>query len=147
LKGRQPQGIVEPGQEYEQVIAQLVSDLWQLIDPVTGECPIKRITRTSEAYGPGAPDVLPDLFITWKAQNALRTEFRHPKATIRQGPPAFNRGSDHTPLGLIAACGPAIEPKGNVGEVDSRSLVPQFKALLAGCKGATRKEAKDVIHA
>jgi len=62
LKGREPQGIVEPGEEAEAVIARLMADLRELRDPDTDEPVFFAVYRGSELYhGPhaaGAPDVV-----------------------------------------------------------------------------------------
>src|SRR5450756_2050639 len=43
LRGREPQGIVQPGAEYEQVLRRLENDLKQLTDPETGEPVVDRV--------------------------------------------------------------------------------------------------------
>ncbi len=61
LKGREPQGIVEPGEEAEAVIARLMADLRELRDPDTGEPVFFAVYRGSELYhGPHA-DEAPDV--------------------------------------------------------------------------------------
>ncbi|MCL5076317.1 MAG: alkaline phosphatase family protein, partial [Chloroflexi bacterium] len=49
LKGRDPQGIVEPGKEYEQVRTEAIKALYSMRDPETGECPVALALRTEEA--------------------------------------------------------------------------------------------------
>jgi len=63
LKGRDPQGIVNPGQEYDDVVDQIISLLYGLKDPETGRCPIALALRKEDAkilghYGERAPDIL-----------------------------------------------------------------------------------------
>jgi predicted AlkP superfamily phosphohydrolase/phosphomutase len=61
LKGREPQGIVEPGQEEAQVIEEVVAALRALTDPESGRPLIGEIWRADELYdGPfrrRAPDI------------------------------------------------------------------------------------------
>lgn len=40
LKGRDPQGIVEPGEEYEKVVQQIIDALYSYVEPETGKRPI-----------------------------------------------------------------------------------------------------------
>ena len=62
LKGRQPDGIVEPG-DYESVRDEIVSTLLAMRDPRTGACPIAVAARREDmdgvgANGPGFGDVV-----------------------------------------------------------------------------------------
>jgi predicted AlkP superfamily phosphohydrolase/phosphomutase len=50
LRGREPQGCVEPGAEYEAVREEIVSRLGELRDPVTGEQVVEKIYRREEIY-------------------------------------------------------------------------------------------------
>ncbi len=68
LRGRFPQGIVEPGPEAEALCARIITELPQLRDPETGEPVVEAIHRKDEIYW-GAPEevaLLPDLVVTWK---------------------------------------------------------------------------------
>jgi predicted AlkP superfamily phosphohydrolase/phosphomutase len=63
LKGRDPQGIVDPGQDYDDVIDQTLSLLYGLKDPETGRCPIALALRKEDAkmlghWGERASDIL-----------------------------------------------------------------------------------------
>jgi predicted AlkP superfamily phosphohydrolase/phosphomutase len=62
LKGREPQGIVEPGSEYEDVRAQIIERLKHLRDPETGRPVMKAVYPREDIYeGPyvqQAPDIL-----------------------------------------------------------------------------------------
>jgi predicted AlkP superfamily phosphohydrolase/phosphomutase len=62
LKGREPQGIVEPGSEYEDVRAQFIEQLKHLRDPETGRPVMKAVYPREDIYeGPHvqrAPDIL-----------------------------------------------------------------------------------------
>jgi len=63
LKGRDPEGIVEPGKEYENVRDNIINTLYSLRDPETGECPIALAVRKEDAallglYGDDVGDVV-----------------------------------------------------------------------------------------
>jgi predicted AlkP superfamily phosphohydrolase/phosphomutase len=62
LKGREPQGIVEVGHEFEQIREEIIRELEGLIDEKTGEKVVKEIFRKEEIYqGPHlkeAPDII-----------------------------------------------------------------------------------------
>ena len=64
LKGRQPQGIVAPGREYEQVRAEIVAALRDVRDPETGEPVVQDVWTREEVYVPGDLDAVPDIVFT-----------------------------------------------------------------------------------
>jgi len=62
LRGREPLGSVDPGQEYEALRSELVESLSGLSDPESGEPMIERVYRREEIYSgecyPQAPDLV-----------------------------------------------------------------------------------------
>lgn len=63
LKGRDPHGIVEPGEEYEQVCQQIIRLLYDYTDPVSGEKPVlfalqKKDARMLGLWGERIGDVV-----------------------------------------------------------------------------------------
>ena len=64
MKGREAQGIVNPGPEAEALKAELKQRLLQLTDPESGEHPVRRVLAREEIYRQFDPNMIPDLFIT-----------------------------------------------------------------------------------
>jgi len=63
LKGREPRGSVEPGEEYERVRKELVEGLSGLQDPETKESIVERVFRREELYVGGCYPQAPDLVV------------------------------------------------------------------------------------
>ena len=63
VKGREGQGIVHPGAEYEAVRSEIKEKLSKLVDPKTGKQVVSRIYTREEAYGSFDADLIPDLFV------------------------------------------------------------------------------------
>lgn len=61
LAGREPKGIVRPGEEYEQLLQSLSAGLEALVDEATGERPVHRVYRRDQSYSGYDPEVVPDL--------------------------------------------------------------------------------------
>ncbi len=62
LKGREPQGAVAPGEEYEAVRRAIIEGLERYVDPVTGKRPVYKVYTREEMYPSGFdPDLVPDL--------------------------------------------------------------------------------------
>lgn len=63
LKGRNPEGIVEPGEEYEQVRQEIIDTMMTYVDPKTGKRPYSLALRREDArplgcYGDRVGDVI-----------------------------------------------------------------------------------------
>jgi predicted AlkP superfamily phosphohydrolase/phosphomutase len=130
LAGREPEGIVEPGAEYEKTLDEFEAELRQLVDPVTKRPAMKAIRRTQDLFGGDPPEILPDLFAEWEEADHFVERVEHPKGEIVQSPCEFHRGSDHSQFGFVAAAGPAIENRGDLGEISLLDLTPTFLELL-----------------
>jgi predicted AlkP superfamily phosphohydrolase/phosphomutase len=63
LKGREPDGIVAPGDEAERLKDELVARLSALRDPVTGEPVIAKIHRPEDIYSGPCSGLAPDLIV------------------------------------------------------------------------------------
>jgi predicted AlkP superfamily phosphohydrolase/phosphomutase len=64
LKGREPQGAVLPGPDYDEVRRQIREGLEALVDPLTGERPVTRVFTREELYSEFDPDLIPDLRVS-----------------------------------------------------------------------------------
>jgi predicted AlkP superfamily phosphohydrolase/phosphomutase len=63
LKGREAQGIVEPGPGYEALKQELKTKMMAMVDPETGERPVRRVVTREEAFRKFDPNMIPDLFV------------------------------------------------------------------------------------
>jgi predicted AlkP superfamily phosphohydrolase/phosphomutase len=129
LKGREPQGTVEPGAEYERVLDRLETDLGLLKEPRTGEPAVGSVVRTADAFG-ATPGILPDLFVEWAPVPHYMERVVHPNCELVQYPPEIFRGSDHSRHGFVAMAGPSIRRQGSLGDVSLLDLAPTFRALM-----------------
>ena len=61
LRGRERDGVVEPGAAYERLLDDLERDLLAMVDPRTGQQPVSLVYRTRERYDGPHLDLGPDL--------------------------------------------------------------------------------------
>ncbi len=59
--GREPNGIVMPGPEYDNVVREIQQGLEGEVDPVTGEHPVYKVYRRDDIYHGYDPGKIPDL--------------------------------------------------------------------------------------
>ena len=64
LAGREAQGIVKPGAEYDTLKLELEAKLEAMIDPSNGARPVSRVVPRERIYKAFDPNVMPDLFVT-----------------------------------------------------------------------------------
>jgi predicted AlkP superfamily phosphohydrolase/phosphomutase len=148
LRGREPQGIIQPGPEYECLLNQIEDDLRQLVDIRSGRPAVESVIRMAEAFRCGPPSILPDLAVEWKSTPHFMDRVRHPKVELVQTRPQYNRSSYHTFSGFVAAAGPSIRAGGNFGEVSPLDFAPAFLSLLGEpySQRLTQQYTNPLIH-
>jgi predicted AlkP superfamily phosphohydrolase/phosphomutase len=63
VKGREAQGVVNPGAEYEALKQELKTKLVAMQDPEDGAYPVRRVLTREEAYKQFDPNMIPDLIV------------------------------------------------------------------------------------
>ncbi|MBI4611213.1 MAG: hypothetical protein HY726_19670, partial [Candidatus Rokubacteria bacterium] len=125
LRGREPQGIVEPGREAEQLLGDLARRLLAVRDPGTGERLIEWVKRREELFsGPRAGD-FPDLFYGMRPPYCAnnRLHFRGP-LLYDEAEPRFC----HSYEGILLAAGRGVRP-GMVAKARIADIAPTLLYL------------------
>jgi predicted AlkP superfamily phosphohydrolase/phosphomutase len=114
LRGREPQGIVAPGQAYENLRQQLIDGLLALTDIQTGQKIVRTAQRREEVYHGPYLDRAPDVVMQWNyAVKPTGVQYvRHGK-TIQVYAKTdiverHNVSGDHRPEGVLIMRGPHI---------------------------------------
>jgi predicted AlkP superfamily phosphohydrolase/phosphomutase len=66
VRGRQPEGVVEPGEEYERLRAFLIEQAVHMRDEETGESVVEKVYRREDLYSGEYLDRAPDVVILFK---------------------------------------------------------------------------------
>ena len=118
LRGKFPQGTVNPGPEYEHLRSWLIEALQTIIDPDTGEPAVSRVCKGEEVYHGDCMDHAPDLLVIWR--NYQYTSWPGYKDRHRAlFEPSLNhsdysdwsqlqKGGNHRPNGVLFMKGSAI---------------------------------------
>lgn len=61
LKGREPEGIVNSGKEYDEVCDAIIKGLEEYVDPLTGMHPVYKVYKRNNIYHSFNDDLIPDL--------------------------------------------------------------------------------------
>ncbi len=108
LRGREPQGIVEPGHEYEKTLSLLEAKLAALIDPADGQPVVTRMIRGRELFGDAVEWGAPDLVLLMRELAYITRqgyEFGATSGVVFQQPASFESGS-HRENGIAVFAGP-----------------------------------------
>ncbi|MBI3941647.1 MAG: alkaline phosphatase family protein [Chloroflexi bacterium] len=113
LKGREPQGIVTPGQEYEAVRQQVIDGLLALRDPQNGAPVVAAIYRREELYDGPMVANLPDVVFSMGNLPYLPSERLATPNEVVAPLPLQAGGGRHRPDGILLGVGPEMGPAGS----------------------------------
>ena len=120
VRGREPQGIVEPGQEYEEVVAHIVEELGKLADPETGTPISPRVFRREEIYWGPYADKGPDLNVVFGNMSCISHITLDAVQDRVLAPPADYETGTHRMDGMVVMRGPHVQ----------RGAVPQSAQII-----------------
>jgi predicted AlkP superfamily phosphohydrolase/phosphomutase len=128
VKGREPQGIVDPS-EYDTVCEEISQKLYALKDARTGVPMVKNIIRTRKSaldLDPKLPDG--DLILVWQEEYA--SDVVDSPEFGRIGPLPHFRAGSHRTEGFLIASGPGIEANTSLPGADALDLTPTILKLM-----------------
>jgi predicted AlkP superfamily phosphohydrolase/phosphomutase len=129
LKGREPQGSVNPGSEYEEVRRSIKEDLLSVREPETGEQMFDRVYLREELYSGPYVDEAPDIvFLPREMKNkALGTlDFTSNKFAV----PVYGNSGDHRMEGILLGLGPAFRKGVRLEPLSILDVAPTVLHLL-----------------
>ncbi len=129
LKGREPQGSVAPGSDYESLLKQITADLRALRHPKTGEPFVGEIYRPRDLYSGPYTDCAADLSFTprdWSNQGYGVHDF----ASNRWLEASPDRSGTHRMNGIFFLRGPGIRPNYHVEGASLWDVAPTILALM-----------------
>jgi predicted AlkP superfamily phosphohydrolase/phosphomutase len=134
LAGREPDGIVEPG-DFERVRDEVMDRLASFVDPKTGKKPVTAIYKREEIFKGTYADKAPDILM----EPAEGYSLTHAKSAIED---ADWVSGDHRLEGTIVAVGPKVQPFS-----ETPMLVDMAPTLLAALDApASIKHTGRVLH-
>jgi predicted AlkP superfamily phosphohydrolase/phosphomutase len=122
LKGREPHGLVQSGQEYERLCDSLIDALLAIENMDTGRKAVQWVARARELYQGRNLDALPDLFVEWD-HSAPLIRLRSPRIGTIEGEAGSQRTGSHLQGGLWLCSGPSFS-SGKVEKSQSVDLAP-----------------------
>jgi predicted AlkP superfamily phosphohydrolase/phosphomutase len=129
LAGVRPEGIVQPGQEYEELKDRIQREALALRDPRTGEPLMERVYRREEIYSGPYIDRTPDLIVQpqgWQYMAFGHADFGSNKLVE----PIIGLSGHHRPDGVLILAGDGVKPGTQVEGASILDLTPTILHAL-----------------
>ncbi|MDD5435692.1 MAG: alkaline phosphatase family protein, partial [Nitrospira sp.] len=138
VKGRDPEGIVEPGKEYEKVRDEIIQKLYSFKDQFTGKSVVNKVYRREEVYHGNYMEKAPDIVIDWALSDGY-TYLSEPskparfRETIKKLTPSevhTARFGSHRQHGIFMLYGGPLEKGIELDNTNIADLAPTALYLL-----------------
>lgn len=133
LRGREPFGCIEPGEQAEAVLAELRTELFALRHPKSGEPLVKRIATAEEAFGPDHHPDTPDLLLEFRTDMGPIVSARSDRigtVHVPFGKLLNSRTGDHNKNSRFWAKGPKITAHDELPQASVVDIAPTVLKLL-----------------
>ncbi|NLS78701.1 MAG: hypothetical protein GXY76_15720 [Chloroflexi bacterium] len=123
VKGREPQGIVEPGAEYEAVRGEIARQALEFRDPQTGRPLIGQVLRREEVFAGPHVGRAPDLILRPADPADIffgLADFGHRKTVDT----VYRYSGMHRDYGLLIMNGPGVRPGSEIGGAAIQDVAP-----------------------
>lgn len=147
LKGREPRGTVEPGEEYDRLCEELSREFLSLRNPATGQSAVSEVIKLRERYGGPCLDELPDLVVQWEGTQPIDALCSDRVGRVA-GILPDNRSGAHKIHGFLIASGERIRKAGELPTADIVDIAPTVLNLqgLVPSQDLDGRVLKDMIE-
>jgi predicted AlkP superfamily phosphohydrolase/phosphomutase len=122
LRGRESEGIVAPGADYERACDELTAALLALTDPATGRAAVREVVRTDRAFPGGRRHHLPDLIVIWDAAGLVERLASPAIGTVAMASPDGRPGTHAAPGFLLR-----VEPAAHGARWEDRDAIAHVR--------------------
>jgi predicted AlkP superfamily phosphohydrolase/phosphomutase len=129
LVGREPQGRIRPGEEFDAFCASLARDLLEIVNLETGQPVVKEVLKTADHYSGNHLHDLPDIIVRYHRGSRIRRVHSTKIGNI-EGESLSCRSGDHRPEGLFFVSGPGLRSDHLNQTISAMDLAPTMAALL-----------------
>jgi predicted AlkP superfamily phosphohydrolase/phosphomutase len=140
VKGREPQGIVEPGAQYEAVRDEIIRLAAEFRDPRTGKLLIGQVLRREEVFSGPCVDEAPDLILRPKEPSDIffgLADFGH-RDTVSA---VYRYSGMHRDEGMLIVNGPGARRGGAIQGAEIVDVAPTVLPVPGDMDGHVLREA------
>jgi predicted AlkP superfamily phosphohydrolase/phosphomutase len=133
LKGREPQGIVEPGKDYAEICEELYRTAKGFINPTNAKPAVRTVYKTDDIYHGPCRSQLPDIIINWDDDARVTTELMAKAYGLsHSAEPGYALNpyytGNHRPNAFMFATGPDVRPGAILEGASILDLAPTILA-------------------
>ena len=129
LKGREPRGVVNPGEEYRELIEEIRGELLELRDPRSGNRIFDIVLSKRELYRGPYSEEGPDLvFLDSEMLYNAHRFFELASNSLITPHPVYS--GNHKPNGILIWSGPRIHANGEMGTASLLDIAPTILAIV-----------------
>jgi predicted AlkP superfamily phosphohydrolase/phosphomutase len=133
LIGRDPEGIVTPGAEYERLLDELVEQLHEMVDPEDGQPVVSQVYRKQDIYDGDYVNRAPDLVVLMRNLRYItRQSYEFARRHLVFAEPPTGETGGHRREGLLLAYGDRTAPGVRFDQAEIVDLAPTILHLM-GC--------------
>lgn len=144
VKGQRPQGIVEPGSEYEAVRDEIIRAALALRDPATGDQVIAAAYRREELYHGARLEHAPDIIL--HTDRARYVSFGHADfGSNKLIEPSIGQTGHHMMDGIVILRGAGVRPGSRIEGANIVDIAPTALAML-GLPVPTGMDGKTLVE-
>jgi predicted AlkP superfamily phosphohydrolase/phosphomutase len=129
LAGREPAGIVMPGDQYNDLLSQLEAQFKALTDPVTGARVVEDVYFPADHFAGPKSNELPDVAIVWSPRRPI-TAVSSDATGVVSGLQPYERSGNHRPEGFALLRGPSFAAGAATVQGDARQIAPIILKLF-----------------
>lgn len=129
VEGREPEGIVAPGEEYETICAELTASLQQLVNSTSGRPAVDRVVRADEVFDGLRRPNLPDLIVLWSREDEVAGVTSAEVGTVEAASPDQRPGT-HSPPGFLLSHGASVRPDATATTGHIYEVAPTILSLF-----------------
>jgi len=144
--GREAQGIVQPGAEFDAVCRQLMTDLSDVVNAETGEPIADEILMTGDYHEGPYSDHLPDILVTWNRSHPINAAQSPKIGTVDKTGLVLTRSGDHRPLGRFFGLAEDWPARQLNAPVRVEEFAPTFAALLGVSPSDDGRDTIAALH-
>jgi predicted AlkP superfamily phosphohydrolase/phosphomutase len=131
LKGREPQGIVEPGEEHERLKDELIEKLYGIRDPENGQRVFQLVAKKEDMYSGDRMEGMPDIVtITLNDEYIAKDELLPTNPDFLFGPPPLTGTGYHSMDGVFMGMGPDFKQGERLGPAQIVDVTPTVLRLF-----------------
>lgn len=128
LRGREPHGLVAPGEEYDRLCDELAREFLALVNPATGQKAVSEVVKFRDRYPGPYADEFPDLIVSWEGSRPIDSLYS-PRIGTVSGVLPDKRSGAHQTYGFLAASGAGIRHANGLAPADIVDIAPTILHL------------------